>query len=87
MRGTSIRIRQNAAPGVISRIELIDESGGTHGIWEGTDTTPYEKNAIGWFVADFPQTDYKVKGARITLVTSRVWGWNEIDAVQLVGEQ
>lgn len=86
VRGTSIRVRQSAAPGVISKIELIDESGATHVVWEGTDTTSYEKNTIGWFVADFPQTAYKVKGARITLVTSRVWGWNEIDAVQLVGE-
>lgn len=86
VRGTSIRVRQNAAPGTISKIELIDESGGTHVVWEGTDTTAYAKDTIGWFVADFPQSAYKVKGARITLVTNRVWGWNEIDAVQLVGE-
>jgi hypothetical protein len=38
-------------------------------------------------VKDFPRTSYVVKGVRITLMTARVWGWNEIDAVQLVGEE
>jgi hypothetical protein len=86
VHATSIRIRQNAAPGVISRIELIDDARIAHTIWEGTDDTPYAKNTIGWLVKDLPRTTYLVTGARITLMTARVWGWNEIDAVQLVGE-
>lgn len=85
VHANSIRVRQNAAPGVISKIELIDDADKMHVVWEGTDTTPYEKNTIGWFTADFPQTAYNVKAARLTLTTNRVWGWNEIDAVQLVG--
>ncbi len=86
VHATGLRIRQTAAPGAISKLELIDADGGSHEIWSGTDTTPYEKNAIGWFVQEFPKTSFLVKGARITLETARVWGWNEIDAVQLVGE-
>lgn len=86
IHATSIRIRQTAAPGAISKIELIDSAGAMHELWSGTDDTPYQKDTIGWLVKDFPRTDYIVKGARITLLTARVWGWNEIDAVQLVGE-
>jgi hypothetical protein len=81
----SLRIRQSAAPGAISKIELLDESGAAHLVWEGTDTTSYAKDTIGWMIRDFDLTSYKVAGARITLETKRVWGWNEIDAVQLVG--
>jgi hypothetical protein len=81
----SLRIRQTAAPGAISKIELLDASGAAHVVWEGTDTTTYGKDTIGWMIRDFDVTPYKVTAARITLQTNRIWGWNEIDAVQLVG--
>jgi hypothetical protein len=84
---TSIRVRQTAAPGAISKIELIDDANVSHTIWEGVDETPYAKDTIGWFIQDVPKTSYLVKGARITLQTARVWNWNEIDAMQLVGER
>jgi hypothetical protein len=87
VHATSIRVRQTAAPGAISRIELIDDLDVAHIIWEGIDETPYAKDTIGWLVRDVPKTSYLVKGARITLETARVWGWNEIDAIQLVGEK
>jgi hypothetical protein len=86
VHATSLRIRQTAAPGVISKLELMDADGALHEVWSGVDSTPYEKNAIGWLVEEFPKTSFLVTGARITLATARVWGWNEIDAVQLVGE-
>jgi hypothetical protein len=85
VHATSIRIRQNAAPGAIAKIELVDAAGGVHVIWEGTDSTVYPKNTIGWLVRDLDATDYLVKGAHITVQSNRVWSWNEIDAVQLVG--
>jgi hypothetical protein len=87
VHATAIRIRQTASPGAISRIELIDDTDIAHTIWEGVDDTPYTKDTIGWFVRDLPKTAYLVKGARVTLETARVWGWNEIDAIQLVGEK
>jgi hypothetical protein len=87
VHATAVKVRQSAAPGVISRIELIDERGTARIVWEGVDNSAYAKNSIAWFVRDFPRTDYLVKRVRLTLVTNRVWGWNEIDAVQLVGEK
>ena len=72
-------------PGAISKIELIDEAGAPHTVWQGLDETAYPKNTIGWFVREFPRTDYLVKQVRVSLLNNRVWGYNEIDAVQLVG--
>jgi hypothetical protein len=86
VHATAIRVRQNTAPGAISRIDLIDENGQSHPLWAGTDNTVYARNTIGWLTRDLPRTAFKVRAARITLMTARVWGWNEIDAVQLVGE-
>ena len=38
------------------------------------------------FNVSFEKTAYKTKTVKITLATNSVSGWNEIDAVQLVGE-
>lgn len=81
-----LRVRQNSAPGAIIKVELIDEAGGRHTVWEGTDDTVYESGEIQWFVRSFAPTAYKTRGARLTLATSAVEGWNEIDAVQLIEE-
>jgi hypothetical protein len=32
------------------------------------------------------KTEYKTQKVKITLATNAVAGWNEIDAVQLIGE-
>jgi hypothetical protein len=87
VHATSLRVRQNAGPGAVAKIELIDKEDRPHTVWEGVDKTLYANNTIGWFVKDMPRTDYLVTGARITLATARVWGPNEIDAVQLVGQE
>jgi len=85
IHATAVKIRQSAAPGVVAKIELIEPSGAAHVLWEGIDNMAYSRNAIAWFVRELPRTDFVVNGVRITLQTNRVWGWNEIDAVQLVG--
>lgn len=86
VNATEIRIRQNNAPGAIVKLELIDEAGAKHTVWEGLDETAYEPRTFAWFSRSFERTAYKAKGARITLATNAVPGWNEIDAVQLIGE-
>lgn len=83
---TEVRIRQNTAPGAIIKVELMDTDGKLHTVWEGIDKTKYEGNMISWFYAKFDKTAYKVNGVKITLATNTVPGWNEIDAVQLMGE-
>lgn len=86
VHATELRIRQSHAPGAIIKVELVDETGARHGIFSGVDETSYPPQTISWFNARTEKTDYLVKGAVITLATNAVDGWNEIDAVQLVGE-
>jgi len=86
VHATAIRIRQNNAPGAVIKVELVDDKGGRHSVFSGLDETKYEPNRISWFSPAFEKTDYVVAAARITLATNAVPGWNEIDAVQLVGE-
>lgn len=86
VHATEIRVRQNIGPGSIIKIELVDEQGSLHTVFEGMDSTKYPDNTIAWFIQAFNKTDYTVTGAKITLATNMVHGWNEIDAVQLLGE-
>jgi len=82
---SEIRIRQNYNPGAIIKIELIDENGKSHTVWEGPDKTKYELDKIQWMIAKFDKTTYKTSTIKITLACNAVPGWNEIDAVQLIG--
>lgn len=86
VNATQIRIRQSYSPGAIIKVELIAEDGSKHTIWQGVDDQQYAPNSIAWFDRTFDKTSYKTKGARITLATNAVPGWNEIDAVQLLGD-
>jgi hypothetical protein len=86
VHATALRIRQNHSPGAIIKVELVDTTGAKHSIFSGIDPTKYAANVISWFQPPFPKTEYLVSGVRVTLATNSVPGWNEIDAVQLVGE-
>jgi hypothetical protein len=86
VHATAVRIRQNNAPGAIIKIELVDDQNAKHTVFEGVDTNTYPASQIVWFNQTFEKTGYAVTGAKITLATNAVSGWNEIDAVQLVGE-
>ena len=85
VNATEIRIRQTFTPGAIIKIELIDEKGTSHTVWEGIDKVKYEPDKIQYFVSKFDKTDYKTRKIKITLANNTIPGWKEIDAVQLVG--
>jgi hypothetical protein len=86
VQATQIKIRQSYCPGAIIRIELIDEGGARHEVWQGIDDTKYPASKPVWLDKTFEKTAYKATGARLTLATNAVQGWNEIDAVQLLGD-
>lgn len=86
VNATQIRIRQSYGPGAIIKVDLIDDVGSRHTIMQGVDEQQYAPSSISWFDRTFATTAYKVTGARITLATNAVRGWNEIDAVQLLGD-
>lgn len=85
VNATAVRVRQIKAPGAVIKIELIDEAGARHTVWQGRDDTAYESGQIGWLTRTFEPTQYKAKGVRLTLATNAVDGHESIDAVQLVG--
>jgi hypothetical protein len=76
-----IRIRESCGSGAIIKVELFDEQGTSHTAWAGNDPT----TDLNYLLVKVPKTAYKTDRVKITLATNVVPGWNEIDAVQLVG--
>jgi hypothetical protein len=76
-----IRIRESCGSGAVIKVELFDEQGAAHTAWAGNDPT----TDLNYLMVKVPKTGYKTDRVKITLATNVVPGWNEIDAVQLVG--
>jgi len=77
-----VRIRETFNPGEISRVVAIAGDSREFTIWEGRIprlVAPAEMVAI-------PSNPIESKRIRIHLDATRVPGWNEIDAVELVGK-
>ena len=76
-----IRVRESFNPGAISKVTAVAADGQEVVIWSGTETpgpAPFE--------ADFSNSQLIVtRIVTVYLDTSRVPGWNEIDAVELIG--
>jgi len=82
---TAVRVRQVYNVGAISRVEVIGPTGAGTTVFSGVDTRDYPASQIAWFVVRFAKTPQPVQRVRVTLDSPRVRGWNEIDAIQLVG--
>src|SRR5262245_54089271 len=76
-----VRVRETYNPGAISKVAAVLPNGQEQIIWEGVTEpgeAPIEKV--------FPVSgNIYAKGVKVYLDTRRVPGWNEIDAVELVG--
>lgn len=83
VRPTLVRVHETYNPGAVSKIEALDGDGRWRLLWEGTDPT---RECPGWLSPTFSPPDFATKAIRVTLDSDRVPGWNEIDAVELVGE-
>ena len=81
VHATALRVRESDGAGSIVRVELFEENGTIHNLWTGTDPT----KGLNYFVLTFPKTPYKTNHVKVMLATNLIQGWNEIDAVQLVG--
>lgn len=83
VKPSMIRVHETFNPGAVAKIEGLDGTGKWHTLWEGKDTVA---EAPGWL-------EVAVKGGfacrviRVTIDNDLDTGWNEIDAVELVGEQ
>ncbi|MBI4563458.1 MAG: hypothetical protein HY716_02025 [Planctomycetes bacterium] len=78
-----VRVHETFNPGALIRIEARDEERKWRVLWEGKDTT---QHSPGWLDVRFDPPKFATRVIRITLDTSSVTGWNEIDAVQIFGK-
>jgi hypothetical protein len=81
VHATEVRVRESCGSGAVIKVELYDEQGGTHTVWQGNDPTL----ELNYLMVKFPKTTFRTDRVKVTLATNVVPGWNEIDAVQLVG--
>ena len=78
---TEVRVRESCGSGAVVKVEVFDEKGTAHAVWQGNDPT----KELNYLMAKFLKTTFKTDRVKVTLATNVVPGWNEIDAVQLVG--
>jgi hypothetical protein len=81
VHATAVRVRESAGSGALIKIEVFDDKGMAQSVWSGSDST----KDLNYLIAEFPKTAFKTNRVKLTLATNIVAGWNQIDAVQLVG--
>ena len=80
---TQVNIYQTYNPDQVVKVELIDSGANYHEVYTAQ---PAERDCPFVLNVPVPRTDYLVTGVRITIDQSVLdLGWNEIDAVELVG--
>jgi hypothetical protein len=77
-----VRVHETFHPGAVSKIEAKDADGRWQVLWQGQDPT---RSAPGWLEIRV-EAAFATREIRITIDNDAVPGWNEIDAVELVGE-
>jgi len=83
VHATEVRVRESCGSGAVIKVEVFDEQGAAHPVWQGNDPT----TDLNYLMVKFPKTTFKTDRVKVTLATNVVPGWNEIDAVQLVGTE
>jgi hypothetical protein len=81
LRASQARIHEVLAAGAVVELVGIDERGFRRTLWQGIDPL----TGPGVFEVGFPLTEAPIQTLRIVLDTTKGAGWNEIDAVELVG--
>jgi len=80
VRATGVRIFEVNSPGAVAEVKAKGPRGEWETLWSGTASGNGAPLLIEW-----PQMAFNVKTIRIVLDTDRTPGWNEIDAVELLG--
>jgi hypothetical protein len=83
VHATEVRVRESCGSGAVIKLEVYDELGVAHAVWQGNDPT----TELNYLMVKFPKTAFKTDHIKVTLATNVVPGWNEIDAVQLIGTE
>jgi Peptidase family S41/Tricorn protease C1 domain len=79
-----IEIHETFNPGAVYRVSVFTAEGKEIEAWKGADPTPISAKRG---VSKIPlNVDFKTQFVKIYLLSSKVRGWNEIDAVELIGK-
>ena len=81
VHATEVRVRESCGSGAVIKVEVFDEQGAPHAVWQGNDPT----TELNYLMVKFTKTTFNTDRVKVTLATNVIPGWNEIDAVQLVG--
>ena len=79
---TRVRVHETYNPGAVVKIEGRDEKGEWRVLWQGRDPI---REGIGWLEVDVTAA-FATRSIRLTLDSANVAGWNEVDAVELIGD-
>ena len=76
-----VRVRETYNPGAISKVAAVLPNGSEVTLWEGIEPKSEAPVEMSFTVP----ASVNAKSVKVYLDTKRVPGWNEIDAVQLIG--
>jgi hypothetical protein len=80
-----VDVYESYSPGALNRVTVFDDAGAEHEAWHGVDPTKPNNPTVG--VSQVPVTlNVKTRRVKIYLASDQVPGWNEIDAIGLVGD-
>ncbi len=79
---SAIEIYESLGPGTVVRVSVRDGEGTLHEVWAGEDTVTACPGVLN---IRFPTQAFPTSVVRVELNTSLVNGWNDIDAVKLIG--
>jgi photosystem II stability/assembly factor-like uncharacterized protein len=80
---TGVTITETYGNGFVNKVETLDLANAYRQVWTGIDNSL--RGSPTNFTVNFTQTDYLVKGIRITINPQASTSYEEVDAVQLHG--
>ncbi|MGB9301910.1 MAG: hypothetical protein WCD51_15155 [Anaerolineae bacterium] len=81
---TEINIHESVTPGFINKVEVKDQAGLYYTVWQGTPGAVQECPRV--FTVSVSGVSARVNTVRISLDQRNAGYWDEIDAVELVGQ-
>ena len=78
---TEVRVRETYNPGAISKVTAFLANGSEVTLWEGVEPRSVAPVEMSFTIPN----SVNAKSVKVYLDTARVPGWNEIDAVQIIG--
>jgi hypothetical protein len=83
VRVDGVRVHETLSPGALARIEVKGPDGAWDPVWIGEER---REPSPCWSEPKLVPTLYASNAIRLVLDTNRAPGWNEIDAVELLGD-